>query len=54
MAHDDSGQAAARAALTRTCDKIRAQQRVGEITSAEAAHQVEAAHAQYDMRRAAA
>jgi hypothetical protein len=49
MAHDDSHTPAETAALARVCDKIRAQQRVGEITSAEAAHQVESAHAQYDM-----
>jgi hypothetical protein len=55
MAHDDSHTPAETAALTRACDKIRAQQRVGEITSAEAGQMIEDAHAQYDthLRRAA-
>ena len=48
--NDASHAPAETAALTRACDKIRAQQRVGEITSAEAARQVEAAHAQYGTR----
>jgi hypothetical protein len=47
--NDASHTPAETAALARVCDKIRAQQRVGEITSAEAGQMLEDAHAQYDM-----
>jgi hypothetical protein len=40
--------AAADAALTRECDRIRAGQRAGTITSAEAVRLIEAAHARRD------
>ena len=48
--NDASHTPAETAALARACDKIRAQQRAGEITSAGAGQMIEDAHAQYDTR----